>query len=88
MRSDLYRLIMIGVSDEQPPRGRFLKPRQKSEKKPANRRAGEIGHEFRRDNSAAARDCPIRTSRIGRGSVIFLITAAGQFWRHKGDVRT
>jgi hypothetical protein len=59
---------MIGVSGEQPPRGRLLKPRQKSEKSRQNRRAGEIGHEFRRDNSAAARDCPIRTSRIGRGS--------------------
>jgi hypothetical protein len=34
---------MSGVSAEQPPRGRRLKPRQKSEKRPAKPARGEIG---------------------------------------------
>ena len=59
MRSSLYRLVIIGVSAEQRPRGRLLKPRHKSEKNRQNRRAGKLGSGSAGTIRAAARDCPI-----------------------------
>ena len=60
MRLGLYRFVMIGVSDEQPPRGRLLKPRQKSEKSRQNRRAGKLG-----SGSAGTIRRPRVTARYG-----------------------
>jgi hypothetical protein len=60
MRSGLYRLVMIGVSGEQPIRGRLLKPRQKSEKSRQNRRAGKLG-----SGSAGTIRRPRVTARYG-----------------------